>query len=58
MGSGDGSLNHMTMSRGFCLEGGVVSQGRRALRDRRPDTFVTGTTDEEDSAMDNKNPWN
>ncbi len=43
MGSGEGSLNQMTMSSGFCPVGGVVSHGSRALRDSRPDTLVVGT---------------
>ena len=34
----------MTSKRGFCGEGGVVSQGSRALRPTKPDTLATGTT--------------
>ena len=37
-------MNQMTSKRGFCGEGGVVSQGRRALRPTKPDTLATGTT--------------
>ena len=34
----------MTSRSGFSGEGGVVSQGSRALRPKSPDTLATGTT--------------
>ena len=44
IGSGDGSLNHMTSNKGLSAEGGLVSHGRRALLPKSPDTLATGTT--------------
>jgi hypothetical protein len=45
MGSGDGSLNQTTMSSGWSLEGGRVSQARRALRPTSPEENVSNTVD-------------
>lgn len=44
MGSGEDSLNQMTISSGLSSEGGVVSQGNLAFLPKTPDTFVTGMT--------------
>ena len=42
MGSGDGSLNQMTMSNGCSGPGALVSQGSFALLPNRPDMLTGG----------------